>query len=165
MSKKNDDKKTALAESCVKVQVTIKTYSGIKADTNARNELADIKNANSDLVKVSKHLLDPEYLKPPVQVGKQFRNQVIYKRTLPWIDADDQVLGGGKSYVSGNRQVKKGEWRLLPATELEWFEKEVKQYKKKFNQAVEEILEKLPEKIEDAKKKNTGLGDLFKGYE
>jgi len=36
MSKKNNDKKTALAESCVKVQVTIKTYSGIKADTSAR---------------------------------------------------------------------------------------------------------------------------------
>ena len=96
MSKKNNDKKSALADSCVKVQVTIKTYSGIKADTGARNELADIKNANSDLVKVSKHLLDPEYLKPPIQVGKQFRNQVIYKKTLPWIDADDRVLGGGK---------------------------------------------------------------------
>tara|TARA_R100001463_G_scaffold28356_3_gene64941 strand:- start:711 stop:1061 length:351 start_codon:yes stop_codon:yes gene_type:complete len=107
MSKKNNDKKTALAESCVKVQVTIKTYSGIKADTSARNELADIKNANSDLVKVSKHLLDPDFLKLPVQIGKQFRNQVIYKKTLPWIDADDKVLGGGKSYVSGNRQVKK----------------------------------------------------------
>ena len=105
--KKTSDKKTALAESCVKVQVTIKTYSGIKADTKARNELADIKDANQQLVKVSKHLLDPEYLKPVIKIGKQFRNQVVYKNTLPWIDADDQALGGGKSYVSYDRQVKK----------------------------------------------------------
>ena len=165
MSKKNNDKKTALADSCVKVQVTIKTYSGIKADTSARNELADIKNANSDLVKVSKHLLDPEYLKPPIQVGKQFRNQVIYKKTLPWIDADDKVLGGGKSYVSGNRQVKKGEWRLLPATELEAFEKEVKRYKKNFDDEVEIILRDYSKKIEEAKQNHVGLGDLFKEYE
>ena len=106
-------KKTTLAESCVKVQVTIKTYSGIKADTNAKEELATTKKANAELVRVSKYLLDRDFLKPPIKIGKLFRNQVIYKNTLPWIDADDQVLGEGASYVSGSRQVKKGEWRLL----------------------------------------------------
>jgi len=160
--KKTSDKKTALAESCVKVQVTIKTYSGIKADTRARNELADIKDANQQLVKVSKHLLDPDYLKPVIKIGKQFRNQVVYKHTLPWIDADDQVLGGGKSYVSYDRQVKKGEWRILPSTKLEWFEEQLKKYIKEFNDAVQEIIDGYSDAIEKMKAEETGLGDLFK---
>jgi len=159
--KKTSDKKTALAESCVKVQVTIKTYSGIKADTKARNELADNKKANQQLVRVSKHLLDPECLKSPTRIGKQFRNQVVYKNTLPWIDADDKVLGGGKSYVSYDRQVKKGEWRILPATKLEWFEEQLKEYQKKFSTAVQKVIDDYSDNIEDAKKKNVGLGDLF----
>ena len=159
--KKTSDKKTALAESCVKVQVTIKTYSGIKADTKARNELADIKSANEQLVKVSKHLLDPEYLKDPIRIGKKFRNQIMYKHTLPWIDADDQVLGGGKSYVSYDRQVKKGEWRILPATKLDWFEEQLKKFQQEFNTAVQEVIDGYSENIEEAKKKNVGLGDLF----
>jgi len=159
--KKTSDKKTALAESCVKVQVTIKTYSGIKADTKARNELADNKKANQQLVRVSKHLLDPECLKSPTRIGKQFRNQVVYKNTLPWIDADDQVLGGGKSYVSYDRQVKKGEWRILPATKLEWFEEQLKEYQKEFNDAVQKVIDGYSGAIEDAKQKNTGLGNLF----
>ena len=159
--KKTSDKKTALAESCVKVQVTIKTYSGIKADTKARNELADIKDANEQLVKVSKHLLNPKHLKKPIRIGKKFRNQVLYKHTLPWIDADDQVLGGGKSYVSYDRQVKKGEWRILPAKKLEWFEEQLKEYQKRFNDAVQEVIDHYSDEIKEAKKKNTGLGNLF----
>ena len=159
--KKTSDKKTALAESCLKVQVTIKTYSGIKADTKARNELADIKDANQQLVKVSKHLLDPEYLKPVIKIGKQFRNQVVYKNTLPWIDANDQVLGGGKSYVSYDRQVKKGEWRILPSTKLEWFEEQLKKFQQEFNDAVQEVIDDYSKAIEEAKQKNIGLGGLF----
>ena len=42
--------KTTLAEKCRKVQATIKTYSGIKADTEAKRELADNKNADETLV-------------------------------------------------------------------------------------------------------------------
>ena len=75
MSKKNNDKKTALAESCTKVRVTIKTYSGIKSDTATKNELADSKDANPDLVKVQKHLLKKERLAEPIKIGKKFRNQ------------------------------------------------------------------------------------------
>lgn len=154
-------KKTTLAESCVKVQVTIKTYSGIKADTNAKEELATTKKANAELVRVSKYLLDRDFLKPPIKIGKLFRNQVIYKNTLPWIDADDQVLGEGASYVSGSRQVKKGEWRLLPSTRVEWFEKEVKKYIKNFNDAVDVIVNGYETEIENAKATHSGLGDLF----
>ena len=159
--KKTSDKKTALAESCLKVQVTIKTYSGIKADTKARNELADIKDANEQLVKVSKHLLNPKYLENPIRIGKKFRNQVLYKHTLPWIDADDQVLGGGKSYVSYDRQVKKGEWRILPAKKLEWFEEQLKKFQQEFNDAVQEVIDDYSKAIEEAKQKNIGLGGLF----
>jgi len=159
--KKTSDKKTALAESCVKVQVTIKTYSGIKADTKARNELADIKDANQELVRVSKHLLKEKRLKQPIKIKGRFRNQVMYKHTLPWIDADDQALGGGKSYVSYDRQVKKGEWRILPAKKLEWFEEQLKEYQKRFNDAVQEVIDHYSDEIKEAKKKNTGLGNLF----
>ena len=159
--KKTSDKKTALAESCVKVQVTIKTYSGIKADTKARNELADIKDANQELVRVSKHLLKEKRLKQPIKIKGRFRNQVMYKHTLPWIDADDQALGGGKSYVSYDRQVKKGEWRILPAKKLEWFEEQVKMFQKEFNDAVQKVIDGYSDAIEEMKAKETGLGDLF----
>lgn len=162
MSKNKTKKETALSESCVKVQVTIKTYSGIKADSQARLELANNKNANDSLLRVSKYLFDPEYLKEPIRLGKQFRNQVIYKWTLPWIDADDQVLGGGKSYLTGtNRAIKKGEWRLLPSNRLEDFEKAVKEYKKKFFNEADKIIEGYDDAVIDAKQQNTGLGDLF----
>jgi len=154
--------KTTLAEKCKKVQVTIKTYSGIKADTEAKRELADNKNANASLVNVSKHLFDRTFLKEPTKIGKQFRNNVIYKRTLPWIDADDRVLGEGKNYVAGtHRRVKSSEWRLLPSEQLEWFEKQVKEYKKKFDDAVDEIITGYENAIEEAEQKHTGLGDLF----
>ena len=96
--------KTTLAEKCVKVQATIKTYSGIKADIEAKRELADNKNADETLVNVSKHLFDRTFLREPTKIGKQFRNNVIYKRTLPWIDADDRVLGEGTSYVAGTHR-------------------------------------------------------------
>ena len=59
-----------------------------------------LKMPTLDLVKVSKHLLNPDFLKPPVQIGKQFRNQVIYKKTLPWIDADDKVFWVVASHMS-----------------------------------------------------------------
>jgi len=161
--KKTSDKKTALAESCVKVQVTIKTYSGIKADTKARNELADIKDANQQLVKVSKHLLKKERLAEPIKIGKKFRNQVMYKHSLPWIDADDQVLGEGKSYIFGDegRQVKKGDWRLLPSKKTDWFKEEVKKYQRDFEKAVDKIINDYDDAIEEVRQKNIGLGKMF----
>ena len=154
--------KTTLAEKCKKIQVTIKTYSGIKADTEAKRELADNKNADETLVNVSKHLFDRTFLREPTKIGKQFRNNVIYKRTLPWIDADDRVLGEGTSYVAGtHRRVKGGEWRLLPADQLNWFEQQVKEYRKRFFDAVDEIITGYEDAIEEAEQQHTGLGDLF----
>jgi hypothetical protein len=159
--KKTSDKKTALADSCVKVQVTIKTYSGKKKDRKVRNKVAKDHKANRQLVDLTKQILTEDFLGKPVAIGKRFRNQVMYKHTLPWIDADDRVLGGGKSYVSYDRQVKKGEWRILPSTKLEWFEEQLKEYQKKFSTAVQKVIDDYSDNIEDAKKKNTGLGDLF----
>jgi len=165
MSKNKTKKEASLSDSCVKVQVTIKTYSGIKTDKKTRKEVADNKNANEDLVDVHKWLFGKgkdSHLSEPIRLGNQFRNQVMYKWTLPWIDADDQVLGGGKSYLTGtSREIKKGEWRLLPSNRLEDFEKAVKEYKKKFFDAVDEIIEGYDDAVIDAKQHNTGLGDLF----
>ena len=146
--------KTTLAEKCRKVQATIKTYSGIKADTEAKRELADNKNADETLVNVSKHLFDRDFLREPTKIGKQFRNNVIYKRTLPWIDADDRVLGEGTSYVAGtHRRVKGGEWRLLPAEHIEWFEQQVKEYRKRFFDEVDKIIDGYEDAIEEAEQR------------
>ena len=55
---------------------------------------------------------------------------------------------------------------MLPATEVEAFEKEVKRYKKNFYDEVEKkYCETTKRKIEDAKQNHVGLGDLFKEYE
>jgi hypothetical protein len=160
--KKTSDKKTALAESCVKVQVTIKTYSGKKKDRKVRDKVAKDHKANRQLVDLTKQILTKKFLGKPIAIGKKFRNQIMYKHTLPWIDADDQALGGGKSYVSNDRQVKKGEWRILPSTKLEWFEEQLKKYIKEFNDAVQEIIDGYSDAIEKMKAEETGLGDLFK---
>ena len=160
--KKTSDKKTALADSCVKVQVTIKTYSGKKKDRKVRNKVAKDHKANRQLVDLTKQILTEDFLGKPVAIGKRFRNQVMYKHTLPWIDADDRVLGGGKSYVSYDRQVKKGEWRILPSTKLEWFEEQLKKSLKEFNDAVQEVIDGYSDAIEEMKAEETGLGDLFK---
>ena len=54
-----------------------------------------------------------------------------------------------------------GEWRLLPSTRVEWFEKEVKKYIKNFNDAVDVIVNGYETEIENAKATHSGLGDLF----
>ena len=156
-------KNTALADTCVKVQVTIKTYSGKKVDKRAKEELATNNKANADLVNVWKELLPKGFIAKPKKIAESFRNNIVYKWTLPWIDADDQVLGEGASYVNGTRQVKKGAWRLLPSANdrVEEFEKEVSKAKADFNNAVDEIIEGYQSAIEKQKEKHSGLGNLF----
>ena len=72
-------------------------------------------------------------------------------------------MGEGKSYIFGDkgRQVKKGDWRLLPSKKTDWFKEEVKKYQRDFEKAVEKIINDYDDAIEEVRQKNIGLGKMF----
>ena len=50
---------------------------------------------------------------------------------------------------------------MLPSEQIEWFEQQVKEYKKRFFDEVDKIINGYEDAIEVAEQKHTGLGDLF----
>ena len=131
---------TTLSQNAMLIRLTTKFWSGIKADKRLRGHLAEDKNAESDSLHVSKHLVGKNANKYFRRIINQVRNNVYYPLTLPW---DDNTSDGDGKVVSG--------WRLCPNREFDRVWQALEDAKTEFYKEVDAFCNEYPQLVEDAK--------------
>ena len=126
-----------IQEQSLLARVSIKKWSNAKTDKNLTDEVAESKNANPDLIRVRKTLINAPVVKELTKLAGRVRNNIVGKLTIPWNEDGT---------------------RLLPVELIDRFEKELSDAKDRWGELTEELGDTYDTYIERAEH---DLGDAF----
>jgi hypothetical protein len=81
----------SIADNCMVVNLQIGAWTGQRLDKETTRRVTEEARADSDAVRVNKHLIDKDLLKPVLTAAGAVRAH-FYARTLPWKDNGDRLL-------------------------------------------------------------------------
>jgi len=128
-----------LLNKAVLCKISISQFNTKRQDSLITKEILEERNAKRSAGNWVKNLIDPKNLDSIVSIGQQARLE-NYRLTLPWSDEG---------------------YRILPITLFLEYQKQMKEYRNKFEVEVENFLEKWNTYVEEAK---LSMGVMFNSH-
>ena len=124
-----------LGERAMLVRLSIKGWTGMKADTELTRDAAQRAGATGDIGIFNKRLISKQALEPVKKVANEARME-LYRSTLPWEDP----------------------YRLCPVDEYESVKAKMDDFRIRYEQAADAFIKGYPDMIDEARQR---LGSLF----